>query len=251
MKKILLFFLLVIPAFMAVAQVSIKDSSIFTPIIHATYEYQFPSGDLAERFGSNSSIGGGLLFKTRSNWLIGAEFNYLFGSNVRNSDSLLLNISTTEGLIIDANGMFADVIFYMRGYNFFGTLGKLFPVLSPNPNSGISLSAGLGYAQNKIRIHNPNNTAPQIFGDYNKGYDKLNGGFALKGSLGYQYLSNSRLVNFYAGFEFMQAWTKSKRDVDFETGEPDLKDYSSQYYSIRVMWFIPIYKRVPKAYYLY
>ena len=49
------------------------------PMIYATYAYQWPGGDLAKRFRGNSSIGGGFMVKTRSNWLIGAEGNYIFG----------------------------------------------------------------------------------------------------------------------------------------------------------------------------
>lgn len=235
----------------AFPQVSIKDSAIAIPMIYATYSYQFPGGDLADRFGSNSSIGGGFLVKTKSNWLIGAEGNFQFGSSVKNPDSLLTTISTPEGYIIDANGKIADVILYMRGFSFFGSIGKLFPWVGPNPNSGFTLMAGVGYLQNKMRILNPDNTAPQLQGDYKKGYDRQNGGIALTASVGYLFLSSSRLLNFSLGFEFIQAWTKSKRAVDFNTGQPDPPTLSSQYYGIKATWNIPLYRRSPKEYYLY
>jgi hypothetical protein len=251
MKKNGLFLSFFLIIFSLNAQVNVKDSAISASMFYAAYSYQFPGGDLAERFGSNSSIGGGFLIKTRSNWIIGAEGNYQFGSSVKNQDSLLVSISTPEGYIIDANGYIADVVLYMRGYSFFGVFGKLLPLVGPNPNSGFTLIAGAGYIQNKIRILNPGNTAPQLQGDYKKGYDKLNGGFALSASLGYLYMSNSRLLNFSLAFEFIQAWTKSKRKVDFDTGLPDPANYSSQYYGIKATWNIPLYKRKPKEYYLY
>jgi len=246
---LLLFFLLM--AYSGISQVSLKDSSIFTTIIYATYSYQFPGGDLAKLYGSNSSIGGGLMFKTKSNWLIGAEGNFLFGGSVNNGDSLLKNISTPDGFIIDANGYYANIIYYERGYSIYFKLGKIIPVLTPNPNSGITIMAGGGYLQNKIRINNPGNTAYQILGDYKKGYDRLNSGFAVNGSLGYTYFSNNRLVNFYAGFEFIQSWTKNKREYFFDTGKRENISYSSQFYGIKVLWIIPLYKRTPKQYYLY
>jgi hypothetical protein len=233
------------------AQVNVKDSAITAPIIYATYSYQFPGGDLADRFGSNSSIGGGFLVKTSGNWLIGAEGNYLFGGTVNDQQTMLVLISNPEGQIIDANGMYADIVLYERGFSFYGYFGKLIPVLSPNPNSGFTVTAGAGYLQNKIRVHNPNNTAPQVLGDYKKGYDKLNGGFALSGSIGYTYLSNSRLTNFSVNFEFIQAWTKRMRDYNFDLKGPDPDSYSSQFYGIKVCWFIPLYKRKPKDFYLY
>ena len=248
--KFLLFLFLMIQV-SSHAQVSIADSSITTPMVYATYSYQFPGGDLAERYQSNSSIGGGFMVKTRSNWLIGVEGNFQFGSGVKNQDSLLTTISTPEGYIIDANGKYADVILYERGYSFYGLIGKLFPWVGPNPNSGFTLIAGGGYLQNKMRILNPDNTAPQLWGDYKKGYDRLNGGFALTASLGYLYMSSSRLLNFGFAFEFVQAWTKSKRPVDFNTGKPDKQNLSSQFYNIKVTWNIPIYRRTPKEFYYY
>jgi hypothetical protein len=249
-KVLLLLLLVFLYAFRGHAQVNVKDSSIFTSVFFVAYSYQFPQGDLAELYGGNSSIGGGMLFKTKSNWIFGAEGNYLFGGDAKN-DTLLKNISTPDGFIIDANGYYADIVYYERGYSFYAKLGKQFPVFGSNPNSGITLMAGIGYLQDKIRIHNPGNTAPQINGDYKKGYDRLNGGFALNGSLGYTYISNTRLLNFYAGFEFIQSWTKSKRDYAFDLGEVENVSYSSQFYGIKVVWMIPLYKRSPKNYYLY
>jgi len=246
----LLFLFFAVPG-IALTQVSIKDSAINVPMFYATYSYQFPGGDLGERYGSNSNIGGGFLVKTASNWLFGAEGNFQFGSSVKNQDSLLTTISTPEGYIIDANGKIADVILYMRGFSFFGSIGKLFPWVGPNPNSGFTLMAGVGYLQNKMRILNPDNTAPQLQGDYKKGYDRQNGGIALTASIGYLFLSSTRLLNFSLGFEFIQAWTKSKRAVDFNTGQPDQPNLSSQYYGIKATWNIPLYRRSPKEYYLY
>jgi hypothetical protein len=251
-RKILLFICLwlFIPL-IASAQVSIRDSAISTTMVYAAYSYQFPGGDLAVQFGSNSSIGGGFLYKTKRNWLFGVEGNFMFGQSVKNSDSLLTGISTRDGFVIDANGMYAEIVFYERGYNLQARFGKVIPLLAPNPNSGFVVMAGIGYLQNKIRIHVINNTAPQLEGDYKKGYDRLNGGLVLSGSLGYMYLGNTRLLNFYLGFEFTQAWTKPYRDFDFNTGRPDTRKFSSQFYGIKACWFIPLFRRAPKQFYYY
>lgn len=251
MKRFISLVVFSIAGLISYSQSSVTDSSITIPMIYATYSYQFPGGDLALRYGSNSSIGGGFLVKTKSNWMIGVEGNFQFGSNVRNQDSLLSTLSTSEGFIIDANGKMADVILYMRGFSFFGSFGKLFPWVGPNPNSGFTLMAGGGYIQNKMRILNPDNTAPQLQGDYKRGYDRQNGGFALTASVGYLYMSSSRLLNFSLGFEFIQAWTNSMRQVDFNTGKPDQPKLSSQFYGIKATWNIPLYRRSPKEFYLY
>ncbi len=236
---------------MVSAQVNIRDSVISTSLVYATYGYQFPGGDLAKRFGSNSSIGGGFLFKTKHNWLFGAEGNYLFGQSVYNSDALIKGIATKEGFVIDGNGYMADIVFYEAGYNAFFKFGKVIPLLAPNPNSGFTLLAGAGYMQDKIRIHEIGNTAPQLNGDYNKGYDRLNGGIAVTGALGYMYLSNTRLLNFSVSFEFTQAWTNPYRERDFDTGKKDTQKLNSQYYTIKVFWMIPLYRRTPKEFYYY
>ena len=242
---------LLFAAVQSYSQVNLRDSVIFTPLIYATYAYQFPGGDLSRQFGSNSSIGGGFMLKTKNNWMFGVEGNFLFGQSVRNSDSLLRNISTQEGFIIDANGLYADMVYYERGYNFLAKFGKVIPWLSPNPNCGFTFLAGGGYIQDKIRIHNPGNTAPQLLGDYKKGYDRLNGGIAVTGSIGYMYLSNTRLLNFSASFEFMQAWTTPYRERDFDTGKKDTRKLNSQFYTIRILWMIPLYRRAPKEFYIY
>lgn len=252
LKKIFLF-LLLLPSFALTAwsQVNVRDSTISTAIIYGTYSFQWPGGSLSELFGPNSLIGGGFMFKTRYNWIFGVEGNYLFGGTVKNEDSLLAKISTKDGFVIDANGYYADILFSERGYSFYAKFGKVFPVLTPNPNSGITLLAGLGFMEDKIRIHNPENTAPQVYGDYKKGYDRLNSGFAVTGCIGYLLMSNNRLLNMFLGFEFTQTWTKYLRDRNFDTGKKDETNLSTQFYGIKFKWIIPLYKRMPKTYYLY
>jgi hypothetical protein len=233
------------------SQVSIKDSSIVVPMFYANYSYQLPQGGLAARFGGNSTIGGGFMVKTKSNWLISAEGNYIFGNNVKNSDSLIKNIATPDGFVLDANGYYSEIGFGESGFNILAKFGKLIPVLSPNPNSGPAILAGGGFMQDKIRIHDGSGDTPQIDGDYKKGYDRLNNGWVVTGTLGYLFLSDSRLINFFAGLEFIQAWTKYRRDFNFDTMKQDKSSLSTQFYGINVKWMIPIYSRKPKDYYLY
>jgi hypothetical protein len=233
------------------SQVSIKDSAIVVPMFFANYSYQFPQGGLATRFGANSTIGGGFMIKTRSNWLFSAEGNYIFGSNVKNGDALFKNIATSDGYVIDANGYYSEIGFGETGFNILAKFGKLFPILSPNPNSGLVILGGGGFMQDKIRIHDGSGDTPQIDGDYSKGYDRLNNGWVATGTLGYLFLSDSRLINFFVGFEFVQAWTKYRRAFNFDTGKQDNSSLSTQFYGVNVKWMIPFYSRKPKNYYLY
>ncbi|MEZ5197537.1 MAG: hypothetical protein R2764_14415 [Bacteroidales bacterium] len=234
------------------AQPSVSDTSMSIPMFYITYMYQFPGGDLAERYGNSSSIGGGFQWKTDKNWIVGIEYTYLFGQDVKISDQIMENIKTEDGNIISMAGTYASFHTYERGYYVSARFGKLIPVLSPNPNSGFVIMGSLGYFQHKIRIEVADNSAPQLMDDYKKGYDRLTGGFGISEQLGYLFLSNSHLWNFYLGVEFNQAWTAPLRDVNFDTGKPDeiLNRFDSMI-GIKAAWFIPIFKRLPQKYYYY
>jgi hypothetical protein len=250
--KFLLLILMIFPGYLLMSQSNISDTTLSIPMFYATYSYQFPGGDLTERYGNNSSIGGGFSWKTSKNWFIGTEFNFLFGNDVKISDQIMNNLKTDDGQIIDMSGTFTSYSIYERGYYISGRFGKLFPVLSPNPNSGIVVMGSLGYFQHKIRIEVLENSAPQLLNDYKKGYDRLAGGFGISEFIGYMYLGNSRLFNFFAGFEINQAWTKPLRDVNFDTGKPDpILNRFDVLYGIKVGWIVPLFERLPQKYYYY
>jgi hypothetical protein len=233
-------------------QTDISDTTLSIPMFYATYAYQFPAGDMKDRFGNNSVIGGGFQWKTNKNWLWGAEYLYLFGSNVKVKDQIMANIKTTDGDIISMAGNFTSFRVSERGYHLSAKVGKIFSIFSPNPNSGFYLTGGAGYLEHKIKIDVVQNNVPQLIGDYKKGYDRLAGGFCLNETIGYVYLSNTRLLNFFAGIEFSQAWTKPLRDVNFDTGDPDpvQKRYDA-FTGIKFTWIIPLFKRQPEKYYYY
>jgi len=82
------------------SQVSVSDSTLSIPMFYVTYAYQFPGGDMADRFGNNSSIGGGFQWKTNKNWIAGGEFLFLFGNKVKIADDIMNNLKTENGYII-------------------------------------------------------------------------------------------------------------------------------------------------------
>jgi hypothetical protein len=234
------------------AQYSANDTNLNIPMFYAAYSFQVPGGDLADRFGTSSTIGGGFRYKTASNWLFDGEFSFIFGGEVKNEDELMSNLRTETGEIIDMSGNFGFVTTYERGYHINFKFGKVIPVLSPNPNSGIVLMGGVGYLQHKIRIQVENNNIPQLDGDYKKGYDRLAGGPSLTEFVGYLYLSDNRLLNFYGGLEFVQGWTKPLRDVNFDTMEPDpIQNRLDLFTGIKLGWIIPIFQRQPEKFYYY
>ncbi len=246
MKKLSLVVFVFYSSFLT-AQVSIKDSSIYTPLLGISYGYQLSGGDLVDRFGNNSSIQLNLDFKSKAYIMIGLNCSYIFGNSVK--ENLFTNISTPEGYIINRDGSIADVRLWERGFTASVTLGRLFHFKKPNPNSGIIFNVGFGFLQHKIRIETIGNDVPQLSKEYKKGYDRLTNGFLLSENLGYMYLSNNRLANFYIGLECMQGFTQNRRSYNFDTMEKDTKKRLDILYGAKLMWILPLYKKPPQEYY--
>ncbi len=232
----------------AFAQFNVRDSSVSFAMLGGTFAYQIPGGDLADRFGNNFNVGGTFQWKTKKNWIVGVDGSFMFSDQVK-ENNILEKISTSQGFIIAQDGFYADVYLYERGFMFSAKAGKIFPLFGPNPNSGLMATLGAGLLQHKIRIEDKGNRAPQLNDDYKKGYDRLTNGLSLTEFFGYINFSNRRLVNFMAGFEFTQAFTRSRRDFNFDTMTRDDKTRLDLLFGFRVAWIIPFYKRVPREYY--
>jgi hypothetical protein len=220
------------------------------PMIFPAYAFQWPAGDLADRFGVNSTIGPGFLIKTEKNWLFGVDVNFIFGNRMK-EDSLLQNLLTSDGYVIDQQGQYADLNLFERGFYTSFKFGKIIPIFGSNINSGLMLLAGGGYLQHKIRIEVANNSAPQLNGDYKKGYDRLTDGFQLNQFLGYMHIGDSKLANFFVGLEFVESWTMNRRSMNFDEGRRDDKKRLDLLYGIKVGWIIPFRRRMPKDFYYY
>lgn len=233
------------------AQVKISDEKTGFAFFNASYSYQFPGHDLAERFGNNSMIGGGFLYKFKSNLIAGIEGGFIFSENVKNESSYLKMIATSEGYVISSSGTFAGVFLHQRGFNVHARLGGVLPLFGPNPNSGVLLMGGAGMLQHKIRFEITDNNAPQLDGDYKKGYDRLSNGPSISQFIGYVHFDNDRTINFLLGLEFMQAWTQSRRPWDFDTMQTDTQKRFDSLWGIRVGWILPLYKRAPKEFYYF
>lgn len=225
----------------------IADTTINVPMVSLHFSGQLPFGDLGDRFGSNLAVGGSFLFKAQKTWILGAEGSYFFGRNVK--ENVSIHMKNSDGFIVDNDGYPADLRITERGFNAFIVVGKLFPKLGHNPNSGFITTFGFGYLQHKIKLYDANQKIAAVNGDIAKGYDRLSGGFAMNQFLGYLFLSSNRLVNFEAGFEFYQAFTKSYRGYNYDTGLPDTKNRMDYLVGFRIGWTLPLYKRTIDFYY--
>lgn len=252
-KKLILFasflgFLLIISSFTFAQRYKSKDSTTSLSMMHVHYSFLVPAGDLSTRFGNTINLGTGFLHKTKKNYIWGAEINYLSGSDVREK-YIFDSLKTVKGKFITNEGRNADVRFFERGFSAYAHAGKIFPVFGSNKNSGIMLMAGVGFLQHKIHIEVLEENVPSLSSNYRVGYDRLSNGISLHEFIGYFYVSQKMRVNFMAGFDLSQSFTKNRRDWDFFAQrklDESRKDYLNGF---KIGFILPLYQRQPKEFY--
>jgi hypothetical protein len=244
-KKILAFAFLLFPLFLH-AQ-SIKDTTLQLHMFSFHVGSHLPAGDIASRYGFNMGVGGSYWFKTSSNWLLAADFTFLFGNKFK-EDSILSGLTDRDGYLITTYGeqMFPSIS--ERGFYTGLRVGKLFPVIGPNPNSGLVISASAGLLQYKSFFRLEESSIPIIMDDYVKMLDYLTNGFALNQFIGYLHLDSEQPINFYVGFEFHQAWTMCRRDWLYNLQGPDNKLRRDFLFGIRLGWIFPVGKKTTGTY---
>jgi hypothetical protein len=236
----------------AQVEVSNDKSASSIPMFYGFYGYQWPGGDLDEQFGSNSVIGPGFMLKTKSNLVFGAEYNFHFGNNVKNGMEILKNILNSDGNVISSDGTPSLVASFERGNSFGVKFGKLFPVSSKDRNSGVFFTVGTGYMIHKIRIEVENQSAPQLKGDYKRGYDRLSGGIMLNQTIGFMYFGDNKLLNFTLSVDFFEAWVKPYRDYYFDLMAPPPEERQFDFLiGPKIAWMIPLRARNADKYYYY
>lgn len=205
--------------------------------------------DFAARFGYGGVAGGGLSLKTKGNWLLASRYQFIYGNRVK-EDSILRHLTTTEGYVLDKDAQPVGVLLLQRGFSATVEGGRLFK-LGKNPNSGVAVCAGVGWLQHKIRIQEDFAEVPGLEGDYRRGYDRLSSGLAAVQSLGYQHMGHNKLINFYAGIELHEGFTRGRRSIDFDTGLPGTAARFDAYAAAVVRWKIPLSRPKPKDFYFY
>lgn len=253
MKRHLQLYLLSASFFLLLATISraqnVKDSLLHIPMIKFSYSAHLPGGDLAERFGASSMVGINFSIKTKKNLFYGVDGGFVFGNNI-NEKGILDSLKTSTGFIIDQNGHPATVRLFERGYTLSVHFGKLFNEWGANnKNSGILVYGGPSYFQHKIKIDDIGHQSPQLVKGYIEGYDRKTSGFGFHEFVGYVYLGNNRLLNFFGGLDFYQAFTKSQRSYNYDTMVSDKEKRFDMLMGIRIGWILPLYKGTPQQYY--
>ena len=211
---------------------------LFTP----NFAIQVPHADLAERFRTFASIGLGINYKTKSNFMFGVDYDWYFGNRIKESGTFS-EITIDSGQIIDSDGNFSIVRLNIKGNYLTANVGYLFNLPKDEPNSGILIQAGVGWMQHKIDIVSSQNKIPQINGEYEKGYDKLTYGIATKQFVGYQHLVNKNHFHFRIGLEFNQGFTQGRRTWDFNKNESGLDKRFDGTIAIKAGIVVPVFTK--------
>ena len=206
-------------------------------LVHLSFSFQKPGGDLGDRFDWNNSAGVGVDYLTSKNFIFGAQVDYLFGTRVR--EDVLFSLRNSDGDIIGNNRGVANISLTQRGWQGNVLLGKLFP-FGKAPRAGLRTTVGVGFLQHKIRIQqDPQSLVPQTTGDYRKGYDRLTNGLSVTEFIGYQMISPNKRVNFIFGLELVQGFTKNRREWNFDQGQKDTTARFDFILGGKLAWTIP------------
>ncbi|MFN7118136.1 MAG: hypothetical protein ACK4TA_15155 [Saprospiraceae bacterium] len=210
-------------------------------LVHFGLGAQVPGGDLADRFGFNMNVGGGLeVLTAERNFIFGLQSYFLLGSDVK--ENPLANLTNNEGFIVSGEGNYADIQLQERGYYIGAMVGKLFSLSTKNPRSGIRATLGAGLLQHKIHIQDdPVQFVPQLQDNYKKGYDRLTNGLAIHTFVGYQMLSVNKRINFYVGMELTQGFTQNRRSINFDTRNVDSTQRTDLLLGARAGLILPFY----------
>ena len=220
------------------------------PLFYVGAGFDLSGGDMAKRFGNNFEIGGGFLYKTKTNWMFGLDMNFIYSDTIK--EMPIQSLFTEEGYIIGDDGLYANIRISERGIKLpVFKAGRLFsmPFGRANINSGIFVLGGVGFMQHKIHYEDVSRTVSQLSDDYRKGYDRLTNGLALTQNVGYMYLDQKRRVNFSATLEFTQGFTKNRREYNFDLMGPVNESRLDLLYGIKLGWIFPAYKKLPQEYY--
>jgi hypothetical protein len=252
MKKTILFCILFLSVITrSNGQRHIKDSIIGTPWVAVHYGANWTEKDLALKFGFLNHIGTLAGYKTAHNWFYGLEANFIYGNTVH-LNGMFNHLLDSKGTITDVNGDIAKIVVSSRGLNTNLVVGKVFPVLSPNKNSGIFVNLGIGVLSHRYRIDTQDQVIPGLELNYRKGYDRYSLGPNLSQFIGYTFMSNFGLVNFYGGFYAQEGFTKNQRTIFFDQPDTPVSQETmiDIQFGIRLGWLIPIYKRQPQEFYI-
>lgn len=220
-------------------------------LIEAGISYYGTAGELGERLNSGSSAGIGVAYKTQKNWIWGVEASYLYSNNVADPTAVVSGFKFEQQSILNTVGNLANINVDHRGFEAYAVVRKTLPWLNANPNSGLQVGFGAGATTFWYNITSNDQSVPQIQDEYDKGYDKLSAGLALKQAISYHYMAPRRTFNFRISFEVGQTFTEDLRGYNYSSGQKISERQFSLTYGLKAHWILPIYQEKRNQEYFY
>ena len=213
--------------FIIVLNISLLDAqeTFFGGTAH--YMYHLPFGGISQQYGANSNVGFNFNIKLANNITLGAEGQFMFGSQYKDF-TVLGNMVTSGGFIIGGGNSIETLELEGRGGNFFVEVGKIFPLNTKNKNNGLHIKGGVGYLFYSVYNTADVRSVTQLSGEYFNGYNRLESGLSINSFFGYTLYSKSKLVNGSIGIQMIYTSTKFQGVIDYSTGmSPDQSSRAS------------------------
>lgn len=214
-------------------------------LIDFSYGIHLPLADMAENYKYNFSLAGKVQYIFSNNLAVGLVGDFQFIDDMKTD--VVANLREEEGFIIDRFGQLSDVQLGQRGFFLGASISYLIPMLKDYKRSGIEVRFEAGYEQHWVRIEVLGSDIFALSDEYKKGYDRMTTGFAMRQYIGYRHLDRNRLLNFFGGFDIMQAFTKNRRGYNFDTRQEDNRDRIDILVGFRIGITLPIYIYTPET----
>jgi hypothetical protein len=214
-------------------------------LVDFSYGIHLPLADMAENYKYNFSLAGKVQYIFSNNVALGLVGDFQFIDDMKTD--VVANLREEEGFIIDRFGQLSDVQLGQRGFFLGASISYLIPVLKNYKRSGIEVRFEAGYEQHWVRIEVLGSDIFALSEEYKKGYDRMTTGFAMRQYIGYRHLDRNRLLNFFGGFDIMQAFTQNRRGYNFDTRQEDTKNRIDILVGFRIGITLPIYIYTPET----
>ena len=237
LKRFLLYILLFFSCYLSIAQEEVRDGNFLA--VGINYGLDFPIGQLSKRFGTSFHAGLSLdLFKSKMNGAYGIEGLFIFGENV--NEDVISNLRLDNTAILGIDGQYADVFLRERGAYLGIYISKIIVPLKTNQRSGLAADFGIGILQHNVRIQVDTRNAPNLEGEYLKGYDRNSIGPALKQSLSYTHIGKNKNLNYSLSLSIMEGFTSNTRPINFDTKIKDEGTHLDLLISLDLKWYLPL-----------
>jgi hypothetical protein len=220
-----------------------KGNSPMGFLIDFSYGVQLPMADMTENFKYNFALGGKVQYILSNNLAFGLVGDWQFIDDIKTD--VVANLREEEGFLVDKFGQLGDVQLGQRGFFLGASVSYLIPISKNYRRSGVEVRFEGGYQQHWVRIEVLGGEVAGLTPEYKKGYDRMTTGPAFRQYIGYRHLDRNRLLNFFGGFDFMQAFTQNRRGFNFDTGRADTRNRIDMLVGVRVGLTLPLYIYTP------